>query len=252
MRGPQNRSTRGLVASSGLDTDEPVLNDIDTSNTVFPAKSIESIENVHGVGIFLSTLDGHLGGETGGEVDGDTVGSGGSSVDGGGQLPHVGGRGGVGVFEDASFVGSVKHVFVGGPGLGSGLGDGDVVLGGVGEEGTTAGEAVVELCIEQNGKSQDGMGSLQCVKVLCALTGDTPRSDDFDVGLEAVEGKLETDLVVTLARATVSNKAKNAMVRTVIRVPAVQKKKAHSQPSRSATAIMPRAMTGRAREVPRR
>ena len=56
--------------------------------------------------------------------------------------------------------------------------DGDVLLGGVGEERLAAGEAVVEL-------------------------GDAPGRDDLDVGLEAVEGELEADLVVALAGAAV-------------------------------------------------
>lgn len=34
-------------------------------------------------------------------------------------------------------------------------------------------------------------------------TGETPGCDDLDVGLEAVEGKFEADLVITLARAAV-------------------------------------------------
>lgn len=39
-------------------------------------------------------------------------------------------------------------------------------------------------------------------------TWNSPRSDDFDVGLEAVESKLETDLVVTLTGAAMRDKAR--------------------------------------------
>lgn len=38
-------------------------------------------------------------------------------------------------------------------------------------------------------------------------TGKTPWGNDFDVGLEAVEGELETYLVVTLTGATVRDEA---------------------------------------------
>lgn len=42
-------------------------------------------------------------------------------------------------------------------------------------------------------------------------TGKTPWGDDFDVGLEAIEGELETDLIVTLTGATVRDKARRMM-----------------------------------------
>ena len=35
----------------------------------------------------------------------------------------------------------------------------------------------------------------------------SPRRDDLDIGLEAIERKLKTDLVVTLASATMGNVA---------------------------------------------
>ena len=38
------------------------------------------------------------------------------------------------------------------------------------------------------------------------LTRDTPWGNNLDVGLQAVEGKLETNLVVALARAAVGDK----------------------------------------------
>ena len=88
------------------------------------------------------------------------------------------GRGGVGVLEDAGLVRDVEEVLVGRPRLGGGLLHGDLLLGGVGEEGLAAGEAVVEL-------------------------GDAPGRDDLGVVLEAVEGELEADLVIALACAAV-------------------------------------------------
>jgi hypothetical protein len=74
----------------------------------------------------------------------------------------------------------VSQILVHGPGLRLGGGDGDALLGSVGEEIVTADEALVE----------DGV---------------TPRSNDLDVGLEGVEGKLEANLVVTLASAAVGD-----------------------------------------------
>ena len=63
-------------------------------------------------------------------------------------------------------------VLVHGPGLGFGAGDGDVLSGGIVEQGGASGEAGVEF-------------------------GDTPGSDDFDGGLESIEGEFEADLVVS-------------------------------------------------------
>lgn len=112
MRGTKDSSTRRFVASTGLNANEPVLDDIDTSDTVFPSQRIESEEDLDRVGVLLSALDGELRGQAGLEGDGNTFGSGGRVGDRGGQFPHVGGRGGVGVFEDTGFVGDVEEVFV--------------------------------------------------------------------------------------------------------------------------------------------
>jgi hypothetical protein len=116
----------------------------------------------------------------------------------------------------------VEEVLVGGPRLGGGLDDGDTVLGGVLEQGGSAGESVVEL-------------------------GVSPGGNDLDVGGEAVEGKLESDLVVSFTSASVRDKAGR-----LDKCPSEADGITHSQPSRRATSIMPRAMTGRASEVPRR
>lgn len=72
------------------------------------------------------------------------------------------------------------QVLVGGPGLGLGLGDWDALLLGVLNQVRATLEALDKL-------------------------GQTPRSNDLNVGLEGVEGKLETDLIVTLAGAAVGN-----------------------------------------------
>lgn len=57
----------------------------------------------------------------------------------------LGGRGGVRIFEDAGFIGDAKQVFVCGPAFGSGLLDGDVLVGSACEEGLATGKAVAEL-----------------------------------------------------------------------------------------------------------
>jgi hypothetical protein len=155
--------------------------DVDTTNTVAAGNGVSSQEEVNGVGdslllALLSVL----------QLDGDTLLEGESEVlglvGGGegvlGQLPHVGGGSDVGVLQDTGLVGAVGQVLVHGPGLGLGGGDGDALLGSVGEEIVTADEALVE----------DGV---------------TPRGNDLDVGLKGVEGKLEANLVVTLAGAAV-------------------------------------------------
>lgn len=81
------------------------------------------------------------------------------------------------------------------------------------------------------------------------LTRNSPRSNDLDIRFEAVKGEFETNLVVALASAPVGYEAaKEVSVRDLARVGS----DAYSQPSLSATAIMPRAMTGRASDVPKR
>lgn len=76
----------------------------------------------------------------------------------------------------------MEQVLIGRPGLGSGLEDGDTVLGGVIEKSGSTGESVVEL-------------------------GKSPRSDDLDRGLETVKCELESDLVVSLSSTSVGNVA---------------------------------------------
>ena len=142
----QNGSTRGLVASTRLDTNESVLDNIDTADTVLTGESVEGEEDLDAVSVnFLLVRDGDLDRETSLELDGDLLRGSGSVFGGDSEFPHVGRGSGVGVFEDTSFVGDVVQVLVGRPGLGGGLGDGDVLLSSVGEECLPSGEAVVEF-----------------------------------------------------------------------------------------------------------
>lgn len=146
MGSAQDCSTRRLITSPGFDTDKSVLDDIDPSDTVFPSQCVQGKEYFDGIGVALFLVgDGNLDGQTGLELDGDAFRGLGGVFGSDGELPHVGGRSDVGIFENSSFVGDVEEVFIGGPRFGSGLRDGDGFFGGVSEEGLTAGEAVVEF-----------------------------------------------------------------------------------------------------------
>lgn len=100
MSGAQASETRGLVAATRLDTNETVLDDIDTTDTVTAGNGVSSQEDVDRVGdsLLLALLGVlKLDGDTLLEVDGEVLG-----LIGGGQgilrqLPHVGGGSSVGV-----------------------------------------------------------------------------------------------------------------------------------------------------------
>lgn len=183
MSGAQAGETGGLVAATGLDTDETVLNDIDTANTVTASNGVSGQEEVNRVsdGLLLTTLSVlKLDGDTLLEEECEVLGliRGRQRVLG--QLPHIGGRSCVGVLQDAGLVGAVSQVLIHGPGLGLGGGDGNVLPLGIVEQVLAALEALVE----------DGIA---------------PRRNDLDGGLEGVEGKLEANLVVTLTSAAVGD-----------------------------------------------
>lgn len=183
VSGAQAGETRGLVAATGLDADETVLDNVDTANTVTAGNSVGSKEEVDGVGsdLLLATL-GVL------EFDGDTLLEGDGEILGlirsgqgiHGQLPHVGGRSGIGILQNAGLVRAVGKVLIHGPGLGLGGGDGNALLLGVVEQILTALEALVE----------DGVA---------------PRGNDLDVRLKGVERKLKANLIVTLTSAAVGD-----------------------------------------------
>jgi hypothetical protein len=79
-------------------------------------------------------------------------------------------------------------------------------------------------------------------------TRNSPWCDHLDIGLEAIEGKLKTDLIVALSGAAMRHEAQ-----AIGEIRAAKNGgTTYSQPSLSAMAIIPRAMTGRANEVPRR
>lgn len=142
----ENGGGGGLVTSSGLDTDESVLDDIDSSNTVLSGEGVQSKEDLDSVGNALAIgRSSDLDGDTLEELDSNLLGLFGGLLRGSGQLPHVIGRSLVGVFENTSLVRDVEQVLVGGPGLGGSLNNGDTVLGSVLEESGSSSESLVEL-----------------------------------------------------------------------------------------------------------
>jgi hypothetical protein len=142
----ENGSGGGLVTSSRLDTDESVLDNIDSSNTVLSGKGVESQKDFNSVGDALAVgRSSDLDGNTLEEFDSDLLGLFGSLLRRSGQLPHVIGRSLVGVFKNTGLVRDMEEVLVGRPWLGSGLDDGDTVLGSVLEKSRSTSESLVEF-----------------------------------------------------------------------------------------------------------
>lgn len=180
MCGTEDGETGGLVASSGLNPDEPVLDNVDTTNTIPSGNGVGSKEDFHRVCDRLAVLILKLDGDTLLEVDGEFfwVGWGIQWVDC--KFPHVCWWGHVGILKDTSFIRAVRHVLVHAPWLSLGLGDGDAHLSSVVEKVVTALEAIVEF-------------------------RNTPRGDDLDVGFEGVVAELKADLVVALTCAAMGD-----------------------------------------------
>ena len=176
----EDSETWGLIASPGLDTDEPVFNNVDTANTVPAGNGVGGEEELNWVSDRLSVLILELHGDTILKVNSEVFWHiwGVLWVDG--KLPHVLWWGRVGVLEDSGLIRAVGHVLVHRPWLCLSLGDGDANLGGVVEKVITALEAGVEL-------------------------GNSPWGDNLDIGLEGIEGKLKTDLVIAFTRAAVGD-----------------------------------------------
>lgn len=124
----EDGSAGGLVASSGFYSDKSVLDDVNSSDAVLAAQSVESKEDFHRIGVcFIACHD--LDGKTGLEFDGDAFRVGRRILRGCGKLPHISRRSGIGVFKDTSFVRDVEKILVGRPWLGGSLGDRDRLLG---------------------------------------------------------------------------------------------------------------------------
>ena len=181
--GAQARQAGRLVAAARLEADEAVLDNVDAADAVAASEGVGGEEEVDGVGdglgLSLVGVD-EFGRDALFEDEDEVLGRVGRLAGLDRQLPHVVGRGGVGVLEDAGLVAAVGQVLVHGPGLGFGAGHGDLHLRGVVEQVVAAGEAVVEF-------------------------GDAPGRDDLDGRLQGVEGQFEADLVVAFARAAVGD-----------------------------------------------
>lgn len=177
----QHSQTRSLVAASGLETNEAVLDNVDTAHTVLAGNRIGSEKELDGVGhALLAALVLQLHGQTFFKGQGEVLGAVGCLGGVSGELPHVCRSLGVGVLQDASLVAAVCQVLVHAPWLALCASDGNALLCGVVEQILTTLEALVE----------DGV---------------TPWSNDLDGGLESVEGEFEADLVVALASAAVGD-----------------------------------------------
>lgn len=157
MSKASNGETGGIVAATGLETDETVLNDIDTADTVVVADLVEELEELNGASGLLAIND-DLDGDTLLEVDGELLGSVGGVLGVNGAGPELLGGSVVGVLKDTGLVGAVDEVVIHGPGGLGGRGDGNVLVGGVLEEILTALEAGAEL-------------------------GKSPGSNDLDLGV---------------------------------------------------------------------
>lgn len=176
----QAGKTGGLVAATGLETNETVLDDVDTANTVLAGNGVDGKEELSGISDGLAARELSLDGKTLLEVQDKVLGLLGSLGGVDGQLPHVLGGSDVRVLENAGLVTAVSQVLVHAPRLALCAGDRDARLLSVVEKILATLEAVVEDRV-------------------------TPWGNDLNGGLQSVEGKLETDLVVALASAAVGN-----------------------------------------------
>ena len=171
MRASQHRQARGLVAPPGLEADKAVLDDIDAAYAVAAGDRVAGEEEVERIrdslvlpGFFVEEFDRNSLFEHEREVFG-SIGCGFGILC---QLPHVCWGSGIGILKNAGFVGAMCKVLIHAPWLAFGAGNRDELLGSVVEQVVAAGEAIVEF-------------------------GDTPWGNDFDRGLEGVEGELEAD-----------------------------------------------------------
>ena len=146
VRDTENGRRRGLVASTRLDADEAVLDDVDAADAVLAGERVELEEHIDRVGVLLVLGgDGDLHRQALLELDGNPFRGGGGVFGSGGQLPHVIRWCGVGVLKDACLVRNVEQVLVGRPRLRNGLSNRDLLLSGVRKQSLTSSETTVEF-----------------------------------------------------------------------------------------------------------
>jgi len=142
---PEDGGTGGLVTASRLDTDESVLDDVNTANTVLATESVEGVEDVNCVSVFLCVRRDHKADrETAFEFNRNALGIRGCVFGCSRQLPHVSWRGYVGIFENSSLVRDMEKILISRPWLGGSLDDWDPFLFCILQERLTSGETVVE------------------------------------------------------------------------------------------------------------
>lgn len=180
VSGAEDGKTWGLVASTRLKSNETVLDNINTSDTVTATDGVGLEEELEGIGegLALGVLKGDW--DTLLELDGEVLWLVWSVEWVGGELPHIFWWSVVWILKITGLVGAVSSVLVHGPWLGLGGGNWDTGLSGVLEKVVAASEAVVELW-------------------------EPPWSNDLDIWLESEESKLEADLIVTLSCAAVGD-----------------------------------------------
>jgi len=109
----QDSSTWRFVTSSRFHADESVLNNVDPSDSVFPAEGVQSEEDLDSVGVFFClNRNSNFDGKATLEFDGNSLGFLWCILRSSSQLPHIDGRSNVGIFEDSSLVGDVEEIFV--------------------------------------------------------------------------------------------------------------------------------------------
>lgn len=180
VSGAKNGKTGSLVAAARLQADEAVLDDVDTAYTVATSDGVGGEKKLDGVSDFLAVVIHKLNWNSLFEVDGELLRLIGSILWVDSELPHILWRGGVGVLKNTSLERDVSKVLVGTPWLSGGLLNGNALLSSISEKSRAAGETVEEL-------------------------GKTPRCNAFDIGLQSVEGKLKSNLVITLSSAAMSD-----------------------------------------------
>src|SRR5271168_4431774 len=108
----------GVSTSSRFQAQEAVLDDINTSNTVFTGESVCSKEELSWLRLCTGRLCGNFYWNALLEFNGDVFGLvGRRKYRVRGQLPHIAGRCSIWIFKDAGLIAAVSKVLVHRPGL---------------------------------------------------------------------------------------------------------------------------------------
>lgn len=136
-----------LVTSAGFHTNEPVLDDIDPSDTVLAPEDIQDVKDINRISIGLVEVseDNKFDRKALLELDGDLIGGVRSRLGRLGQLPHIGWRRDVGILQYTSLVRDVEHVLVRGPRFSGSLAHWNLFLCCVLKQGLTTSESVVKF-----------------------------------------------------------------------------------------------------------